>query len=82
MRTVAAHFAAGSVLSGVSGTIREVGPGGAGKIALGVGGGILAADAISSIFDGGGLFGGDRDYGSHYSDQGDFGGGDFDGGSW
>lgn len=34
---------------------------GAGKIALGVGGGILAADAIGSLFDGGGLFGGDRD---------------------
>lgn len=35
---------------------------GAGKIALGVGGGILAADAISGLFDGGGLFGGGRDY--------------------
>jgi hypothetical protein len=34
---------------------------GAGQIALGVGGGILAAEALSDLF-GGGLFGGDRDY--------------------
>ena len=35
---------------------------GAGQIALGVGGGILAADALSNLFAGDGLFGGDRDY--------------------
>src|SRR5689334_16483714 len=35
---------------------------GAGQIALGVGGGILAAEALSDLFGGGGLFGGDRDY--------------------
>ena len=35
---------------------------GAGQIALGVGGGILAAEALSDLFSGGGLFGGDRDY--------------------
>jgi hypothetical protein len=34
---------------------------GAGQIALGVGGGILAAEAISDLFGGDGLFGGDRD---------------------
>lgn len=34
---------------------------GAGQIALGVGGGILAAEALSDLFGGGGLFGGDRD---------------------
>jgi hypothetical protein len=34
---------------------------GAGQIALGVGGGILAAEALGSLFDGGGLFGGGRD---------------------
>jgi uncharacterized protein len=34
---------------------------GAGQIALGVGGGILAAGALNDIFTGGGLFGGDRD---------------------
>jgi uncharacterized protein len=34
---------------------------GAGQIALGVGGGILAAEALSNLFAGGGLFGGDRD---------------------
>src|SRR5690348_15571929 len=36
---------------------------GAGQIALGVGGGILAAEALNDLFSGGGLFGGDRDYG-------------------
>jgi hypothetical protein len=35
---------------------------GAGQIALGVGGGILAAEALSDLFGGDGLFGGDRDY--------------------
>jgi len=35
---------------------------GAGQIALGVGGGILAAEALSDLFSGDGLFGGDRDY--------------------
>jgi hypothetical protein len=39
---------------------------GAGQIALGVGGGILAAEALSDLFGGGGLFGGDRDV---YVDQ-------------
>ncbi len=43
---------------------------GAGQIALGVGGGILAAEALSDLFGGGGLFGGDRDYGEHEYDQG------------
>jgi hypothetical protein len=33
---------------------------GAGKLALGIGGGILGAEVLTSIFDGG-LFGGDRD---------------------
>ena len=42
---------------------------GAGQIALGVGGGILAAEALSSIFSGDGLFGGDN-YGEHEYDQG------------
>jgi hypothetical protein len=43
---------------------------GAGQIALGVGGGILAAEALSDLFGGGGLFGGDRDYGEREYDQG------------
>ena len=43
---------------------------GAGQIALGVGGGILAAEALSDLFSGGGLFGGDRDYGEREYDQG------------
>jgi hypothetical protein len=34
---------------------------GAGRLALGVGGGILAAEALTGLLDGGGLFGGDRD---------------------
>jgi hypothetical protein len=35
---------------------------GAGQLALGIGGGILGAEVLTSIFDGaGGLFGGDRD---------------------
>jgi hypothetical protein len=45
---------------------------GAGQIALGVGGGILGAEVLTSIFDGaGGLFGGDRDereYADGYQD--------------
>lgn len=53
---------------------------GAGQIALGVGGGILAAEALSDLFSGGGLFGGDRgdydrddDYGDREDDRGDQG---------
>jgi hypothetical protein len=44
---------------------------GAGQIALGVGGGILAAEALSNLFAGDGLFGGDRDdYGDRdYDDR-------------
>lgn len=42
---------------------------GAGQIALGVGGGILAAEALTSLFEGDGLFGGDRD---DYDDRGDY----------
>ena len=67
---------------------------GAGQIALGVGGGILAAEALSNLFAGDGLFGDDRDdYGDRdYDDrsgnddrqddssQGDSGQGDSDGG--
>ena len=51
---------------------------GAGQIALGVGGGILAAEALSNLFSGDGLFGGDRDdYGDRddrddYGDRGDY----------
>jgi hypothetical protein len=46
---------------------------GAGQIALGVGGGILAAEALSNLFSGGGLFGGDRDdYGDRDYDRGDY----------
>jgi hypothetical protein len=41
---------------------------GAGQIALGVGGGILAAEALSNLFAGDGLFGDGRD---DYSDGGD-----------
>jgi len=41
---------------------------GAGQIALGVGGGILAAEALSNLFSGEPLFGGDRDY----DDRGDY----------
>jgi hypothetical protein len=47
---------------------------GAGQIALGVGGGILAAEALSDLFSGQGLFGGDRD---DYDDR-DFDRGDYD----
>ena len=43
---------------------------GAGQIALGVGGGILAAEALGNLFSGDGLFGGDRDYGEREYDQG------------
>ncbi len=55
-----------------SGWQRPGGPGflaGAGQIALGVGGGILAAEAVSDLFGGGGLFGDDRAYDQGY-DQG------------
>jgi hypothetical protein len=45
---------------------------GAGQIALGVGGGILATQALSNLFGGGGLFGDDRD---DYNDGGYDGGG-------
>jgi uncharacterized protein len=46
---------------------------GAGQIALGVGGGILAAEALSNLFGGGALFGGDRDdYGERDYDRGDY----------
>src|SRR5215475_754577 len=45
---------------------------GAGQIALGVGGGILAAEALGSLFAGDGLFGDDRDdYGDRDYDQAD-----------
>ena len=45
---------------------------GAGQIALGVGGGILAAEALSNLFAGDGLFGDDRDdYGDRDYDQAD-----------
>jgi uncharacterized protein len=61
---------------------------GAGKLAAGVGGGILGAEVLSGIFGrGGGIFGGDRDdYGDRgdgdYGGQGDYGDGGFgDGGS-
>jgi uncharacterized protein len=55
---------------------------GAGQIALGVGGGILAAEALSNLFSGEGLFGddrgdyGDRDYDSAGYDDGAHDGGD------
>ena len=67
---------------------------GAGRIALGVGGGILGAELLSSMFGGGGLFGdrddggrdaGDQDYGGQEDYDGqDYGGGDFGGdqGGW
>ena len=46
---------------------------GAGQMALGVGGGILAAEALSDLFSGGGLFGGDRDdYDDRDYDRGDY----------
>jgi uncharacterized protein len=54
---------------------RSSGPGflaGAGQIALGVGGGILAAEALSNLFGGGGLFGGGDDYGDRAYDRGDY----------
>ena len=45
---------------------------GAGQIALGVGGGILAAEALSNLFAGGALFGDDRgDGGGQGDDRGD-----------
>lgn len=54
---------------------------GAGQIALGVGGGILAAEALSNLFAGGGLFGGDRDdYGDRDYDRDDYGDRQDDGG--
>jgi hypothetical protein len=62
---------------------------GAGKLALGIGGGILGAEVLTSIFDGGSLFGDDRQYddgdqagfaaGDDYGDQGG-GPGGYDGG--
>jgi uncharacterized protein len=56
---------------------------GAGQIALGVGGGILAAEALSDLFRGDGLFGGDRgDYGDRDSDRGDYGDRDSDRGDY
>jgi hypothetical protein len=47
---------------------------GAGQIALGVGGGILAAEALSNLFGGGGLFGDDQGYDDRadYDDRGDY----------
>jgi uncharacterized protein len=51
---------------------------GAGQIALGVGGGILAAEALSNLFGGGGLFGDDRDDYNDGSDYGDRGAGSQD----
>lgn len=42
---------------------------GAGQIALGVGGGILAAEALSNLFAGGALFGDDRDDGGGQGDD-------------
>jgi len=45
---------------------------GAGQIALGVGGGILAAEALSNLFSGDGLFGGDRDDYGDRDDRGDY----------
>jgi len=56
---------------------------GAGQIALGVGGGILAAEAIGSLLGGGGLFGDGRDEyieQNTYIDQDDTGQGYDDGG--
>jgi hypothetical protein len=44
---------------------------GAGQIALGVGGGILAAEALSNLFAGGAIFGDDRDGGGQDNDRGD-----------
>jgi hypothetical protein len=56
---------------------------GAGQLALGIGGGILGAEVLTSIFDGGSLFGDDRQYDDGYQagfaagdDYGDQGGGD------
>jgi len=51
---------------------------GAGQIALGVGGGILAAEALSNLFGGDGLFGDDD--GGDYDDRGDYDGGQNDSG--
>jgi hypothetical protein len=63
---------------------------GAGQLALGIGGGILGAEVLTSIFDGGSLFGDDRQYddgyqagfaaGDDYGDQGGGPGGYDDGG--
>jgi hypothetical protein len=46
---------------------------GAGQIALGVGGGILAAEALGNLFSGEGLFGGDRDDYGDRDDRDDYG---------
>lgn len=43
---------------------------GAGQLALGIGGGILGAEAIGSLFGGGGLFGDDDDNGQAQYDAG------------
>lgn len=48
---------------------------GAGRLALGVGGGILAAEALNGILGGGGLFGDRDDYGGDRDDYGDRGDG-------
>ena len=45
---------------------------GAGQMALGVGGGILAAEALGDLFSGGGLFGGDRDDHDDRDDRSDY----------
>lgn len=50
---------------------------GAGQLALGIGGGILGAEVLTSIFDGGGLFGDDRQYDDGY--QAGFAAGDNEG---
>lgn len=53
---------------------------GAGKLALGIGGGILGADALRGIFGGGGGFGGDGgDYGDRDDSQNDGGQDDYGG---
>ena len=50
---------------------------GAGQLALGIGGGILGAEVLTSIFDGGSLFGDDRQYDDGY--QAGFAAGDNEG---
>ena len=53
------YGAAGRLLPAAGAAGRRL-PGRAGQLALGIGGGILGAEVLTSIFDGG-LFGGDRD---------------------